>query len=75
MSKLNPCNCAARKVYEWTRNTSGFTVPGKWKRTGNQHAKLYTFQDGSVFIVYIPFQGFAYRGTDGNMYARRISNA
>ncbi len=69
----NPWLCQARKVYEWTRNTSAFKVPGKYRVTGNQHAKLYHYQDGSVFIVYIPWRGMAYRGTDGNMYARRIS--
>lgn len=70
---MNPWECIARDIYEYTRGKSAFNVTFMWpiKSHGkNQHGGWYKCEDGSVFIVYA-FGRYAYRGKDGLMYARR----
>lgn len=67
---MEPWKCIAREQYERTRGLVAFNVTGATKVRKNQHAIVYEFADRSKFIVY-GFGVYAYRGTNGNMYARR----
>lgn len=62
--------CIASEEYERIRGLAAWNLTSKATKRKNQHATIYTFDDHSKLIVY-SFGCYAYRGTDGYMYARR----